>query len=348
MKKIFIHNPFFRILAPPVFGVFAYLIILLINNNVAQIATLASNQEVYVSIVLSLISFESMRLTIVLLSRFSKSASNPIAIQVAATTLVSVAMVLLAISQYYQWVIGFDISQRELWIFGIIFVLTALLYNALYVGNQYLHLENTLRIEQEHKLRESLESEFLSFRQDINPDLLYDSLEELILCIHKKTDIAEELIDSLAALYRYQLIHRQKEFVKLSEEIHAIQHQIRLANQKHKNAIRWVDKMENADRVELMPGALITAIDSVLRNTLISSDAPLTLTLSQEDEEYFVLHHELNDKLQLHPDSLEAFQRLQRSYSVYSDRPFVQVKAGRENYIKFPMITVDHSISETA
>jgi len=348
MKKIFVHNPFFRMLAPPVFGVFAYLIILLINNNVAQIATLASNQEVYVSIVLSLISFESMRLTIVLLSRFSKSASNPIAIQVAATTFVSVAMVLLAISQYYQWVIGFDISQRELWIFGIIFVLTALLYNALYVGNQYLHLENTLRIEQEHKLRESLESEFLSFRQDINPDLLYDSLEELILCIHKKTDTAEELIDSLAALYRYQLIHRQKEFVKLSEEIHAIQHQIRLANQKHKNAIRWVDKMENADRVELMPGALITAIDSVLRNTLISSDAPLTLTLAQEDEEYFVLHHELNDKLQLHPDSLEAFQRLQRSYSVYSDRPFVQVKAGRENYIKFPMITVDHSIAEPA
>ncbi|MFN7258476.1 MAG: histidine kinase [Cyclobacteriaceae bacterium] len=348
MKKIFIHNPFFRILAPPVFGVFAYLIILLINNNVAQIATLASNQEVYVSIVLSLISFESMRLTIVLLSRFSKSASNPIAIQVAATTLVSVAMVLLAISQYYQWVIGFDISQRELWIFGIIFVLTALLYNALYVGNQYLHLENTLRIEQEHKLRESLESEFLSFRQDINPDLLYDSLEELILCIHKKTDTAEELIDSLAALYRYQLIHRQKEFVKLSEEIHAIRHQIRLANQKHKNAIRWINKIENADRVELMPGALITAIDSVLRNTLISSDTPLTLMLSQEDEEYFVLHHELNDKLQLHPDSLEAFQRLQRSYSVYSDRPFVQVKAGRENYIKFPMITVDHSIAEPA
>lgn len=348
MKKIFIHNPFFRLLAPPVFGVFAYLIILLINNNVAQIATLASNQEVYVSIVLSLISFESMRLTIVLLSRFSKNALNPVAIQLAATTVVSVSMVLLAISQYYQWVIGFDISQRELWIFGIIFVLTALLYNALYVGNQYLHLENTLRIEQEHKLRESLESEFLSFRQDINPDLLYDSLEELILCIHKKTDTAEELIDSLAALYRYQLIHRQKEFVKLSEEIHAIQHLIRLANQKHKNAVRWGNKMQNATVIELMPGALITAINSVLRNTLISSDAPLTLTLSQEDDEYFVLHHELNDKLQLHPDSLEAFQRLQRSYSVYSDRPFVQVKAGRENYIKFPMITVDHSIAEPA
>lgn len=348
MKKIFIHNPFFRIFAPPVFGVFVYLIILLVNNDVARIGTLVTNEEVYASIVLSLISFESMRFTLVLLNRFSLPKGNKIAIQVLVTTAVSVAIVLLAISSYYKWVIGFDISPRELWLFGIIFALTSLLYCALYIGNQYMHLENTLRIEQEHKLRESLESEFLSFRQEINPDLLYDSLEELILCLHKKTDTAEELIDSLAALYRYQLIHRQKEFVSLGEEVNAVQHLIRLANQKHKNTIRWINKMEDAALIELMPGALVTAVDSILRNTLISADAPLTLTLSQEDEEYFVLHHDLNDKLQLHPESLEAFQRLQRSYSVYSDRPFVQVKAGRENYIKFPMITVDHSVTEPA
>jgi hypothetical protein len=348
MKKIFIHNPFFRIFAPPVFGVFVYLIILLVNNDVARIGTLVTNEEVYVSMMLSLISFESMRLTLVLLNRFSLPQGNKIAIQVLITTAVSVAIVLLAISSYYKWVIGFDISSRELWLFGIIFALTSLLYCALYIGNQYMHLENTLRIEQEHKLRESLESEFLSFRQEINPDLLYDSLEELILCLHKKTDTAEELIDSLAALYRYQLIHRQKEFVLLGEEVNAVQHLIRLANQKYKNTIRWINKMEDASSIELMPGALVTAVDSILRNTLISADAPLTLTLSREDEEYFVLHHDLNDKLQLHPESLEAFQRLQRSYSVYSDRPFVQVKAGRENYIKFPMITVDHSVTEPA
>ena len=63
MKRLFIHNPFFRILTPPVYGVLVYLIILLINNNVEQITTLVSNQEVYVSIAMSLIAFESMRLT---------------------------------------------------------------------------------------------------------------------------------------------------------------------------------------------------------------------------------------------------------------------------------------------
>ncbi|HWA32864.1 MAG TPA: histidine kinase [Cyclobacteriaceae bacterium] len=348
MKRIFIHNPFFRILAAPVYGVLVYLIILLFANNVEQLGSLFSNQELYVCIALAFISFESMRLTIVGLRYVHLPFKNKAVPQIVITTVISVAMVLLAISQYYKLVIGFDISAREMMRFGVIFTLTSFLYNALYIGNQYLLQENTLRIEQEQKLRESLESEFMSFRQEINPDLLYDSLEELILCLHRNSDVSEELIDSLAALYRYQLIHRQREFVSLAEEVQAVQHLLRLANQKHHHNIRWNNSIQHADNIQLMPGALITAVDSIVRNTLISSDAPLVFNLAQEDDDYFVLHHDLNDKLQLHPESLQAFQRLQRSYSVYSDRPFIQVKAGRENYVKFPLITVDQSINEVA
>lgn len=343
MKRVFIHNPFFRILAPPVFGVLVYLIILLINNNVGQLSTLFSEKEVYVSIVLSLISFEAMRLTLVLLEKFLPLERNKALIQIAVTTIVSTVLVLIAISQYYSRVIGFDISSRELWLFGLIFAFTSILYNILHIGNQYLLLENVQQLEQEQKLKENLESEFRSFRQEINPDLLYDSLEELILCLHKKTETAEELIDSLASLYRYQLVHRQTEFVSLAEELQAIGHLLALANQKHLQQIKWSNRLQNTDSIHIVPGALLTTVDSIIRNTLISYDSPLVFTLSQEDEDYFVLHHDLNDKLQLHEPSLEALQRLQRSYSLYSDKPFVQVKAGRENYIKFPLMYIDQT-----
>lgn len=347
MKRIFIHNALFRIIGPPVYGMLVYLLILLINNSVTQLTSLLSNQEVYVSIVLSLISFESMRLVLVLLERYAAPWEQRIIPRFLVVLVVSVAVVLAAIGGYYRWVIGFDISYRELVMFGSIFGLTALLYYALYIGNRYLQLENTVRIEQEHKLKENLEHEFASFRQEINPDLLYDSLEELILCLHNKTDVAEELIDSLAALYRYQLVHRQKEFVPLDEELQAARHLLRLLNQKHRQQIRWTNNTQPGD-IQIMPGALLTAIDSVTRNTLISADKPLTLTLAIEEDDYFVLHHLVNDKLQLHAESMLAFRQLQRSYSVYTDRPFVQVKAGRENYIKFPMIRVEHQVTESA
>lgn len=348
MKKLFIHNPFFRILTPPVYGIIVYLIILLVNNNVEQITTLISNQEVYVSMALSLIAFESMRLTIVLLDKLGIRERRKMLLQVLATSVVAVATVLVAISQYYVWVVNFAISPRELTLFGVIFMMTALLYNALYLGNQYILHENTQLLEQEQKLRENLEAEFSSFRREINPNLLYDSLEDLILCMHTHADMAEELIDSLAALYRYQLVNRQKEFVPLSEELQAVRNLLRLVNARHPNQVRWTDTVAGSDNIQIMQGSLLTTLDSIIRNTLISEQSPLVITLEQEDEDYLVLTHGLNDKLMPHPESQLAFKQLQRSYSIYSDKPFIQVKAGRENYVKFPLIAIQQSATVTA
>jgi len=83
-----------------------------------------------------------------------------------------------------------------------------------------------------------------------------------------------------------------------------------------------------------------------VRNTLISKKSPLVLSLYFEDD-YLVLQHTLNDKLVLHQDSMNLFKRLQRSYSFFSDQTFVQVKAGNQNYIKFPVVHVPSLIEET-
>ena len=73
MKKYFIHNPFFRLFAPPVYGVLIYMLILLINNNVIHIYEFFSEQEVYICIGLTYLSFESIRIVIVLLDKFLAS-----------------------------------------------------------------------------------------------------------------------------------------------------------------------------------------------------------------------------------------------------------------------------------
>lgn len=348
MKKLFIHNPFFRILTPPVYGLLVYLIILLINNNVEQVATLISNQEMYVSMGLSLIAFESMRIAIIVLDRLNLPGRKRMLVQWPITTLVAVCAVAAAISQYYTRVIGFDISLRELMLFGSIFFLTALLYNALYLGNRYILHENTQLLDQEKKLRENLEAEFSSFRREINPNLLYDSLEDLILTMHTDPEAAEELIDSLAAIYRYQLVNRHKEFVTLQEELQAVRHYLRLAEARHPGQIQWTPNLASTSGMMIMQGALLTALDCIIRSTLLSPKSPLKLHLDVEEDDYLVLTHGLNDRLLVHPESAAAFTQLQRSYSIYSDRPFVQVKAGRENYVKFPLLNVQQPATVTA
>lgn len=341
MNRSFVHNILFRLAAPLVAGLLLYLLILLINNSVLGLDKIFSNQELYVTIALSYLAFAAMRWIILFIDRFGKfrNMQRRILIQTLVTLAGNIGIVGFAISTYYTVVIGFSIGRFELNIFLVIFGVTGLLYNLLYFSHVYLLQENKTRIDEERKLQEKVEADFVSFRSEINPDLLYESLENLILTIHHNTDEAEEQIDYLAGIYRYSLVNRQKELIGLDEEIKAATNLLNLENYRYQNKLNLVADIPNAHEIFLIPGSLMITIDAVIRNTLISPKSPLVIRLYlEEEDDYIVLQHTLNDKLQMHQESLQAFTRLQRSYSFFSDTPFVQVKAGKENYIKFPMI----------
>jgi len=341
MKKYFIHNAFFRLLAPPVYGVLIYLIILLINNSLLQVNELFSGNEVYMCIGLTFLSFESARVIILLLNRFLKGkyAKARLLIQLIAGTVVPTALVMLAISLYFTYVIGFSIALRDLILFGVLYGFTAVLYNLLYVSNDYQLRENTLKLTAERQQREVLEMEMDEFRNDINPDLLYESLENVISLINRRNSDAEEYIDYLASAYRYVLSNRQQELISLQAEIDAAKNIVRLLNEKYFGQIKLEISVSPTDlNLQLIPGSLPVAIESIVRNTIISKQEPLTIRCSMEDDEYLILQSKLNDRLVKHAESTTALSRLQKSYTLYSEKPLIQVKAYEENYIKLPVL----------
>ncbi len=348
MNKLFIHHAFFRLLAGLVVGVMVYLLILLINNTLGNINTIFSNEELYVCIGLSYISFESMRLVEIVLKRIQsvQGDNRLIFIQTIATLAVSLLLVSFAISFYFKLRLGFSIGSSELNLFLAIYFFVGILYNLLYFSQYYLQLENKELITQETKLREKVDADFFSFRNDINPDLLYESLENLILTVHHDSYRAEEQIDYLAGVYRYMLLNRHKELVSYREELDSAKNLLALLNFKYRDCLKLQSNVEDEERIHLLPGSLMITIDAAVRNTLISEKSPLNILIYQEDE-YIVLQHQLNDKLVPHSASIDSFNRLQRGYSFFSDHTFVQVKAGNQNYIKFPAIGVTQTVEET-
>lgn len=341
MPRFFIHNAFFRLGAAPMFGILVYLLIILINNTVEQLNETFNNQELYVCIALSYIAFESMRLVIWGFNKklsSERSIQTRIIYQMILTLLVSLTLVGISISVYFRWVIGFSIGSSELNLFLIVYGAGGLLYNILFFSQVFLFRENKIKIEEERVLRDNLESEFNSFKNDVNPNLLYESLESLIITLHKNVDYADELIDNLAGIYRYSIVNRNKELIPLAEELQAVNYLTAILNVKYQNQIK-LDMQVNEDDVHLIPGSLIVSIDHVVRNTLIAPQVPLDIKCYLEDG-YLVMNHTLNERLVTPEDSQESFEKLQRSYSFFSEKPFVQVKANRENYIKFPLMRI--------
>ena len=348
MNRLFIHQPVFRILSAPVLGLMVYLLILLINNDFTELKNIFSSSEIYVCIGLAYLSLESMRLTLSLSEKWlsKQTVRQRVLLQIISTLFVSLLLISVSIWSYYKWVIGFSISFSELILFLSIYGVIGLLYNVLFFSNFYLNRENTLLLQQEKKLREKLDADFVSFRNKINPDLLYESLEHLILTLQHNVDQAEEQIDYLAAIYRHNLINRHKELITLGEELNAAHHLIKLLNYKYDNQLSLLSSVNDTANIQLIPGSLMVTMDAIIRNTLISKQSSLVMRLYiEEGDDYLVLQHNLNDRLLLHQESLNAFVRLKRSYTFFSENPFVQVKAGKENYIKFPLVRITADVT---
>jgi sensor histidine kinase YesM len=342
MKTSFINNPFFRLISPVVSGVLVYLLILLINNNVRQIDTLFSGQEVYVCIGLSLTALETSRLGIVLHSRYfreNKFSLNIILSQVLLTSIISVVLVLVCVYLYYDYVIGYSISKTEIKIFSTLFAITSILYSVLHLSNEYLQKENTVKLNLEKQQKEILDMEMSNFKNDINPDLLYESLESLISLMYRDIEKAEEYIDCLASSYRYILTHRTEELVPLDVEVAAGKNMIMLLNERHYGIITLNINFSTDRDNMLIPGSLPLIFETVIRNSIVSRFEPFTINCFIEDD-YITVQSKLNDKLNPHPASDYAFAKLQRSYTRFTDLPLIKVKAYQENYIKLPIIKV--------
>ncbi len=347
MKRYFIHNPLFRIVAPPIYGVLVYFLVLLINNNVSSIKDLFVSQEGYVCIGLSYATFEFIRFAIVLINRVLRHRSDSFRIpfQFMVTSVLSVLLVVFCLKMYFRYYVGFSISTNQLMIFIVIFGVTALLYNLLYYSNYYLQKENTLKLNAEKQQRDVLELEMLEFKNDINPDLLYESLENLIGLMYRDVEQAEEYIDSLASAYRYVLTNRQQELVSVKTEIEAARTLVKLLNEKYYGQLKFESTLEE-DELEymLIPGSLPVILEGMIRNTIITRFEPFVIRCYIEDE-YITIQARLNDRLMMNSSSEVALARLQKSYSLYSDLPLIKVKAYQENYVKLPVIRVAEEIA---
>ena len=345
MQRFFYNQPLFRIIWPPIYGFFVYLLILLLNNNLSQLDESFFGQELYFCIGLSFLVFEGMRLLISIAFRREEQEPGPVSTLniILLNLLVTSIVVVIGVNLYFRFVLGFSswsTFSAELGSFLAVYLFSALFYTSIAISASYLYRKNKSQLQQEQILRDNLELELIKFKNEINPDLLYDSLESLIPLIHKNAEEAEDYIDKMALVYRHILNSRNSELIELGLELKAVRNIVSLLNEKHHRNIKLNEDLD--DRVNdqlVIPGSLSSVIEKITRNTIISDHQPLKIQLEITNEGYLVISHTMNEKLR--PGLLNNHESLQRAYSIFTEKPVVSVKAYGENFVKIPLLQLE-------
>ena len=314
MRKLFIHNILFRLIGPLFIGTVVYLLILLINNSISQVEELFASRELYLCIFLVYVVLEAVRLMIVLLRRSVEHWPfyQQVLLQLAASAVVMIMLVYLVIRAYFQQFAGFAPSSEELMIFYWIYGFMMLLYLSLHFSHLFLFKENKMRLDEELSRKRSLEFEFRNFKREMNPELLLESLEALIVISEEKIDSADELIDELSVVYRYILGSSRSELASVKEEVVAVQH---LLNLFWYQGIDVDFQTEDFEALLCVPGTFMSVMEWLVRSSISSTMQSLEVELFRDTEHILLL---CRRKEKLDPPILE-FEDIRRAYQFYTE-----------------------------
>lgn len=338
MKKLFIHQPFFRILSPIFSGVIIYLLVLLLNNNVAQLEEQFLGEELYFCIALSYIVQELSRFLLVLFKRIPKRQNSFLSlfIQAISSLVISIVIVTLVVILYFKYFVGFSATTEEIITLDSIFAVITLIYILLFISHQYLYKVNSEKLYQEELIKKNIEADFRQFKRGINPYMLFESLEALIVLMHQDEDIADEFIDHLSVIYRYILSSKDRQLVSFNEEY---QHMKELENLLNKLPYRTIKINSNvSDDFLTVPGALLFFIEFIIRNTIISSNINLIITI-EEERHSISISYTMQDKINTKFES-SHLEEVKRVYSIYSEDELLIKTEDQTRTILIPKLTI--------
>lgn len=352
MKSNLIHQPVFRLVVPPVYGLMMYLLILLLNNSLGMLSESIFTGELLLCVLLSYLVSEPLRWVILVYAKkLGHDLQKPVNIGILLLLCLFIGGLinLLATYLYFSYTEGAEyvsVFQAVRIKLLIVYGLSGVLYAMFFLSNHFLSVKNESELKKEDLKRQNLEHQLEIFNNEINPDLLFQSLETLISLVHHNQDMAEDFVDRLAIVYRYILENRKRELVTVSEEIQAAKNLMFLFQERYPDQLSFELKAEskNAEKL-LVPNALPTMIDCIVNQNIISMHRPLHIEIDGNgEEEYLVIQYSDNQKLTQNKFIRKRCSNVHSAFAYFSDRPVIEIKAYGNGFVKLPLLDVNDRI----
>lgn len=352
MKKNLLNQPLFRLLVPSVYGLMMYFLILLINNSLGQLSDTVLTNELLLCVVLAYVVSEGLRLIIILFEKWFqddlRKTGNIIYLFMSSLVVGSV-ITFLIVYGYYKYVEEsdyFSTFSSELYKITTIYGINSMFYTLFFLSIHLLSIKNESELKKEDLKRQNLEHQLEIFNNEINPDLLFQSLETLISLVHHNLNSAEDFVDRLALVYRYILDNRKKEVVALDDEIGAAKNLVYLFKEKFPDQVTLTIKNDNRTSGKfLVPNTIPMVIDCMINGSIISAWQPMNLIIDcAGEDDYVVIQHKGNDKLSNNKYIKNRFQNLHETVSFFTDKPVIQIKAYGDVFIKVPLLEINENL----
>ncbi|MBI9039335.1 MAG: histidine kinase [Bacteroidales bacterium] len=348
MKRIFINNILFRVVAPAIYGTMLYIIVLLVFDSIILLYDNFFSEEVLLCILITYLLSESMRAAILLLDRFypfEKNSTIRILLQTSISCILSIIFVSLIIYFYFKLIIGYSHFYTELIAFNIVFLISCLFYNLLFFSIFFLDKQSNIQLIKEQTKRKNSEYKLKAFINEINPNFLFASLETLITIIRNEPKSSDDFINRLSRIYRYKLDNKFNELIDLKSEINSVEDLIFILNLRNNNNILVNFNIpEKYFNKNILPNTLNRIFENIVNNNIISNLQSFKVNCEINSKSFLLITYMENPILRNFEDAENQFEIIVSSYKYFTNRSLSKTVENKKCLIKIPLLEIEREI----
>jgi len=322
------HYKNLRLYGYPVFAVFLYLILILLNSDESNIqgwkfyTIIDFITEGVFCLIFTIVLFETGLGLSQMLNKKSVWKKNTmprfilqLLLQIVIVSILVVLFFTIDLPQKYGYD---DLLLRRALIFGIIF---SILVTTGLTAEQLLLKWNESKLEAIENKKQALQAELNALKLQLDPHFLFNNLSTLTSLIEENQVTAVQYVTNLSAVYRYLLSYRNKNIVVLKTELDFIKEYLFLYQIRYGSSIT-IYIADNSDLLNkyIPPLTLQLLIENAIKHNSFSITAPLIIRISYEDQ-WIIVKNNKAPKFTKEPGEGIGLAHIDHSYKVLGAIP---------------------------
>lgn len=193
-------------------------------------------------------------------------------------------------------------------------------------------------IENEQLQAENLRNQYEVLKNQLNPHMLFNSLNTLRSLVRENQDKAQDYIQELSRVLRYTLQSNESQCVSLREEIEFVSAYIFLLKMRFENNLQFDIQISNAYEEYLLPPmAVQVLIENAVKHNEISNRKPLTIHITTDDNDNLSISNDIQPKWTATSGTGIGLANLAKRYRLLFKRD-IQITEDREFTVCIPLI----------
>ena len=220
------------------------------------------------------------------------------------------------------------------------FIVACLVTSSCYI----IHLirrQQLVIIENEQLQAENIRNQYEVLKNQLNPHMLFNSLNTLRSLVRENQDKAQDYIQELSRVLRYTLQGNESQSVSLREEMDFASAYIFLLKMRFENNLQFDIQIDKSlEEYRLPPMSVQVLIENAVKHNEISNRKPLTIHITTDKEKNLSVSNVIQPKWTATSGTGIGLANLAKRYRLLFKQD-IQITEGEEFTVRIPLINKD-------